>query len=191
MADSILSDMLSKYQHRQEQYSKAGKLFYSPAYEGLKGSLPIQNQQDADRADLNAKKKSIRELRDFFNQETSSVKGARRVMMEQDKLIFGVDETGKPKKRMSYSQRTNFWSLAKEFEKTKGAQNANNYREIWNFIGEMAVEEDNDRSMRSLAQRSFVTQEKLDRIQKMLEEQLRNEQPDTTPNIFSGSWNVK
>ena len=200
MTDSYLEDMLEKMHHRQDQFIKAGKMFYSPAYEGLKETLPIWDKAWMVTADINTKKKSIRALRDFFNYETSSVKGARRVMQEQDKLIFGEDEKGKPLRRMSYIERTSFWALAKEYERGNGAEYALRYRDIWNYISDLVVQKklyegwpdttvfNPDDKMRKIARNSFVTADRIAKIKELLKEQMKNEPPDTTPNIFSGSW---
>lgn len=190
MAENLLNDMLGKLHNRQDQYAKAGQLFYSPAYQKLQEGLQIWNYSQVDDANLNAKKRAIKLLRNFFNAETSTVKGARRVMIEQDKLIFGVNEKGATNNRMNYQERSKFWSIAEEYERSHGAQYALNYRTIWDVISDMVID-DRDRSMRSIAQETIITQERLEKIEKLVREQINNEEPDTTPNIFSGRWNDK
>lgn len=52
----------------------------------------------------------IMHLQEFFQARTSTVPGARKVMIEQDARIFGINEkTGKPAKRMSVEERTRMW----------------------------------------------------------------------------------
>lgn len=52
----------------------------------------------------------VMHLQEFFSARTSTVPGARKVMIEQDARIFGVNEkTGKPAKRMTVEERTRMW----------------------------------------------------------------------------------
>ena len=55
-------------------------------------------------------------LQDFFTSKTSTIPGARSVAVEQDRRIFGTSEfTNKPLKRLTYEERTSFWSAYNEF----------------------------------------------------------------------------
>jgi hypothetical protein len=82
-------------------------------------------------------------LQDFFGSETSTVPGARRVMMEQDRRIFGTSEkTGKPIKRMTLEQRTDFWAAYNEFinmEKESYIRNMGS-NTIQTFLGQIILE---------------------------------------------------
>lgn len=102
-------------------YTKTGKqspTFYSSAYENLsewigehfktRSIAPSKLKRVDAVAELQAYKK-------FFGAKSSTVAGAREIMKQQDARIFGVDASGKPLKRMTRTQRENFWSLYDEF----------------------------------------------------------------------------
>ncbi len=59
----------------------------------------------------------IANYQSFFEAETSTLEGIRAVNREQDKRIFGVDESGQPKDTLTSDERKEFWSLYSEFEK--------------------------------------------------------------------------
>lgn len=54
---------------------------------------------------------------DFFKSKTSTIEGTNKVNLEQDIRIFGVDEDGTPKKRMSNDERKEYWKVYNEFTK--------------------------------------------------------------------------
>lgn len=191
MTDSMLKDMLDKLHSRERQYSKEGRMFYSAAYENLKNKLEIWDEGDIYDKKIGQKKRAIRLLENFFNRQSSSVKGARKIMIEQDKML--ADFTGQPYTRMTRSERDAFWALADEYERTPDSKYANNYEKIWNYITDMVFEasdKDNPKSMREIARKSFVTADRLDKLKELLEEELKNAppEPDTEFNIYSGKW---
>lgn len=55
-------------------------------------------------------------LQSFFGSKTSTVVGSRKVAIETDKRIFGVDESGKPLFRMKTYESAHFWANFHAFE---------------------------------------------------------------------------
>lgn len=51
----------------------------------------------------------------FFNDKTSSIKGAIEVNRAQDVRIFGQDKRGKPLREMTDMERKRFWTVYEEF----------------------------------------------------------------------------
>lgn len=52
----------------------------------------------------------------FFNSETSTAEGIKRLNREQDARIFGVDNKGRPRSTMSKEERTLFWDTYEEYK---------------------------------------------------------------------------
>lgn len=76
------------------------------------------NKNSFNRPDLAERNRLILEIAryaKFFNDETSSEAGIRRVNRAQDISIFGADKRGNPNYTMSNEERTRFWSLYEEF----------------------------------------------------------------------------
>lgn len=55
-------------------------------------------------------------LAEFFNSETGSIEGIRRVNREQDIRIFGEDYIGRPLRQMSGEERTLYWRIYEEYK---------------------------------------------------------------------------
>lgn len=53
----------------------------------------------------------------FFNDETSTEQGIKKVNREQDERIFGTDALGRPLNTMTNQERLDFWTFYQEFEK--------------------------------------------------------------------------
>ena len=106
---------------RKKQIEKAGE--YSYALDKLKNSklknVPAsqigKGRSLKDRRNLLLQE--IARYQAVFESETSTVEGIKAINREQDARIFGVDETGQPKGKMSNEERREFWSLYEEYEK--------------------------------------------------------------------------
>lgn len=133
-------------------YTKSGKqspTFYSAAYEnfnewvqghfGIRSTAPSKMKRVEAIAELQAYKK-------FFGSKSSTVSGAREIMLQQDARIFGVDEAGKPLKRMTRKERENFWSLYDEFltSDTYAALGYANYPKLQQEIGKIVKQRRRD-----------------------------------------------
>lgn len=126
-------------------YTKAGKqspTFYSSAYEnlnewigehfGTRSTPPSKLKRVEAIAELQAYKK-------FFGAKSSTVSGAREIMLQQDVRIFGENASGKPLKRMTRKERENFWALYDEFltSDTYAALGYANYPKLQQEIGKI------------------------------------------------------
>ena len=93
-------------------------------------------------------------LQDFFESATSTVPGARRVQVEQDRRIFGVktgsgisytEKSGRPINRMNVEQRRSFWAAYMEYTSLKGEAYTRNLSDvIQQFLGEMVMDQFGD-----------------------------------------------
>lgn len=57
-------------------------------------------------------------LIDFFNAKTSTLEGIRAVNYTQDKRVFGVDESGRPLRRMTNDERKVYWDLYDKYKES-------------------------------------------------------------------------
>lgn len=55
-------------------------------------------------------------LQEFFGAKTSTVVGARKVAIEVDRRVFGVDESNRPLFRMKKDEAAHFWANYHAFE---------------------------------------------------------------------------
>lgn len=137
-AAEMLRQFREKFQYRQKAFDRAGKNVYSPALEKMEGYYERNGVQSPESMNVNRIRSELFHIQEFFNSKTADVKGARKVMRDQDASIFGVDSKGRPLKRMSIEERTEFWSTYEEFLKTyKNAEAMYGSDRIKQFLGDV------------------------------------------------------
>lgn len=202
-AEKILRDMLKKVGSRERQFREAGDTVYSSALdtltknifedEVLRGHVTKQGEWSISKIDvkkekINDKKKLIRQIRNFLNSKTATVKGARRVSRDQDLMIFGSNDSGRPLYRLTSEERTEFWSVYEEFQRTYPSAGVE-YRYLMQRIGEEIISDRKKGVFGRFTQGGFVSASRLAELyEKMNRERLENA-PDIEPNVFSGRWN--
>ena len=139
-ARKILGEVRKKYSTRAKQLDKNAEKVYSPAKQKMDDWLSKHRQVAISKTSLKNARKELFRMREFFRADTSTVQGARRVMREQDKMLFGETASGRPKKRMTTSQRTKYWSLYNDFLKTnKTAAYIFGYKTVQRIMAEVVV----------------------------------------------------
>ena len=114
----LLKAFREKFRMREKAFSRAGKNVYSPALDKMQTYYRDNGVQPTETMTRNKAQAELFRIQEFFNAQTGDVKGARRIMREQDARIFGVNERGTPLKRMTIEERTLFWSTYEEFMKS-------------------------------------------------------------------------
>lgn len=142
-ARSLLRQARAAYEKQEKTFSKYKDSVWSPAVEKMQDYYEDTGKNSISKMRLSKVQNELFRLQDFFGSETSTVPGARRVMLEQDRRIFGTNEkTGKPIKRMSLDQRTDFWAAYNEFvnmEKESYIRNMGS-NTIQTFLGQIIIE---------------------------------------------------
>ena len=137
-AAETLRQFREKFRYRQKAFKKKKKNVYSPALEKMEGYYDRNGVQSPESMNVNRIRSELFHIQEFFNSKTADVKGAREVMRNQDASIFGVDSKGRPLKRMSIEERTEFWSTYEEFLKTfKNAEAIYGSDRIKQFLGDV------------------------------------------------------
>ena len=123
-------------------FSKYKNSVYSPALEKMQSYYDDAGKQNISNMRVSKMRNELFRLQDFFNSDTSTVPGARKVAIEQDKRIFGETEKGKAKKRMTLEQRTNFWAAYNEFINLNSEAYVRNMgsNTIQQYLGQMVLE---------------------------------------------------
>lgn len=104
------------YDKQEDIFKKYEKSIYSPAFDKMQNFYDTKGKRGVSRMRKSDLTREAERLYDFFNSDTSTVAGVKRLYAEQDKTIFGEDEeTGKPVKRLTFAQRTAFFSAYNEF----------------------------------------------------------------------------
>lgn len=109
----IIDRMRQSFDRKAKTFEKHDEV-YSYAYENQKIRYGA-SRKDTDDMSINALRKEAYELQSFFKSKTQTLKGTREVERQQDILIFGADEKGRPRNHMSVAERTKFWEFYNEF----------------------------------------------------------------------------
>lgn len=105
----------SAYKRRVQAFKRRNII--SHAQLALERDLPTEyKEKPVKQMSRNALILDFYRYANFFNAESSSIKGALKINREQDARIFGVDEKGKLRKTMTDSERTEFWDLYDDFK---------------------------------------------------------------------------
>lgn len=113
---SMIRQARELYNRQARTFSRYEDTVYSPALERMEDYFDEKGKKPISRMKVNELRAELFKIQDFFESKTSTVPGARKVAIEQDINIFGVNEkTGRPVHRMSISERTAFWSAYSEF----------------------------------------------------------------------------
>ena len=100
------------YKRRVGSFKRKGLI--SHAQLALEKTLPPKQRKISDMS-RNQLILEVARYSKFFNDETSTEKGIRRVNKEQDIRIFGKDKRGRPLRTMSPEERIDYWDLYDEF----------------------------------------------------------------------------
>lgn len=175
---SLLKQARSIYDKKTEILDKYSEKVYSPAKEKMDAYYKASGKPSPSKISRNRAYNEIFQIQNFFNAKTSTLKGAREVMRDQDARIFGLTKSGRPKKRMTTEQRTRFWELYEDFISTnKTAEYVFGYSNIWQELGNIVIK--------------GKSGDKLELFETLEERLLKNQETGTgfgTDTVFSGEW---
>lgn len=174
---------------RQKYNTRKGQLYgtWSPALDKMEVYYNENGQTPASRISRNKAINELFNLQSFLSAETSTERGARRVMLEQDIRIFGQTSRGLPKHRMTIEQRSKFWEIYNRFIETNQlATTMYTSAKIIQFLGEIQTGAGSSQLDWSIDDFNDWIEE-LDRRQREEEE----DNGFTTANVFSGRWTPK
>lgn len=179
---NLLGEARKKYSVRAKSLKRVSDKIYSPALEAMERYYKDVGVQSTEKVSRNRAYNELFNIRQFFNAKSSDVKEARKINIEQDKMLFGVTKSGRAKFRMDTKQRKKFWDLYDDFtEFSKTAETAFGYQNIWSELATIVVEQ------------PYLINDKL-AVFNLLENRLNHEKSerregfDKDNTAFSGSW---
>jgi len=106
----LLRGARNAFKAQEATFKKYESSVWSPALEKMQAYYEDSTQRPISKMNRNQMLGEAMHLQEFFSAKTSTVPGARKVMIEQDQRLFGINEkTGKPAKRLSVEERTRMW----------------------------------------------------------------------------------
>jgi len=176
----LLRKIRAKYNTRAKQLEKVSSSVYSPALAGMEDFYERVGKKAPSKMTRNQILNEIFNLQGFFQAESSTVAGARKIQREQDIRIFGETPSGRPKKRMTLKQREKFWSIYNEFISTfKTAEYLYGSNKIQQYLGQYLIS----------SKKVDVDMDTLYNLESLLrDEQEEIYNGDYSGSVFSGTW---
>ena len=112
---NLLGEARKKYSVRAKSLKRVSDKIYSPALEAMERYYEDVGVQSTEKVSRNRAYNELFNIRQFFNAKSSDIKEARKINIEQDKMLFGVTKSGRAKFRMDTKQRKKFWDLYDDF----------------------------------------------------------------------------
>lgn len=126
----------------QEKVLQRQKNLYSFALDKMQDYYSENDKQNVNSMRVNKMRNELFRLQEFFGSQSSTVPGARKINIEQDRRIFGTDSRGRPKARMSQEQREAFWATYTQFAEFVGEAYMRRMgsNRIQQYLGDMVQE---------------------------------------------------
>ena len=188
-AAEMLKQFREKFRFREKAFQRAGKNVYSPALEKMDEYYQRNGVQSPETMNVNKIRSELFHIQEFFNSDTADVKGARKVMREQDARIFGTNERGTPKYRMTIEERTKFWETYNEFVNTfKNYESIYGSDRIQQFLGEITASGRKEKGIFKKGEIGLM--QTMSKLQKKLKEDAQGEDWRASRNVLTGRWPV-
>ena len=138
----LLRGVRNLFKQQEKTFKRYEKSVFSPALEKMRDFYEDRGKNAPSRMNMNQMRNEVFKLQEFFEADTSTVPGARRVQAEQDRRIFGTDSRGRAKNRMTVEERTNFWTVFEEYKKMRPADVLEQSNIVQQAIGQILIEND-------------------------------------------------
>lgn len=112
----ILKEARAMYEKQSKTFEKYEGKTYSHAYKLMEDYYKEHDVASVSRVKIQEAKAELVRLQEFFRSKGSTLAGARKISIEADRRIFGVDEKNRPLHRMTVDQSKDFWKAYNEFK---------------------------------------------------------------------------
>ena len=138
----LLRGVRNLFNQQEKTFKRYEKSVFSPALNKMRDFYEDIGKNAPSRMNMNQMRNEVFKLQEFFEADTSTVPGARRVQAEQDRRIFGTDSRGRAKNRMTVEERTNFWTVFEEYKKMRPADVLEQSNIVQQAIVQILIEND-------------------------------------------------
>lgn len=137
----LIRGIRNLFSQQEKTFNKYDQTVYSPALDKMKDYYEDRGKKAPSKMNVNQMRSELFRLQEFFDSDTSTVPGARRVQAEQDRRIFGTDKRGRPKYRMTVQQRSDLWKVFEEYKKLRPSDVLEQSNIIQQAVGQILIEE--------------------------------------------------
>ena len=137
----LIRGVRNLFSQQEKTFNKYDQTVYSPALDKMKDYYEDRGKKAPSKMNVNQMRSELFRLQEFFDSDTSTVPGARKVQAEQDRRIFGTDKRGRPKYRMTVQQRSDLWKVFEEYKKLRPSDALEQSNIIQQAVGQILIEE--------------------------------------------------
>ena len=137
----LIRGVRNLFSQQEKTFNKYDQTVYSPALDKMKEYYEDRGKKAQSKMNVNQMRSELFRLQEFFDSDTSTVPGARKVQAEQDRRIFGTDKRGRPKYRMTVQQRSDLWKVFEEYKKLRPSDALEQSNIIQQAVGQILIEE--------------------------------------------------
>ena len=185
----FLRGVRNLYTQQASKFERYKETVYSPAKQKVEAYYDTHDQGALSRMNINEMRGEAFKLQEFFQADTSTVPGARKVMKEQAVRIFGEDSRGRAKYRPTTDQWSAIWNLYSEYKNMRPADVFDNSTKVQQAVGQVimnAIKQGHDLD---------ISADKLQQVANLIEEQqnrfhweMSNVDYGEEDLVFSGEW---
>ena len=175
--EGYVRQLRSSYKRRVGSFKRNGLVSYAQI--SFEDSTPPGRKVQLTKMSRNQLLLEYYRYAKFFNDETSSIEGIKRVNRQQDERIFGVNSRGLPKTQMTPEERSRYWRLYDEFKNQFPQWASQPYSEDEQKVLAQAMFGDD-----GFNKMTFV--QKLERMEQLMQERQTLLNLEDVPNVLSG-----
>lgn len=143
---ALLRGARQLYTQQEKVLNRYAQQVYSHAHELMKDYYKENGMRSVSRMRQSELRGEVFRLQEFFDSQSATVPGARKIALEQDLRIFGGDkEKRRPSRRMTVDERRNFWDAYDEYKNMHSESYIRNMgsNSIQQMLSQIAVESAN------------------------------------------------
>lgn len=184
--ESYVRKLQAGYKRRVGSFKRKDLVSYAQI--SLEKSLPKRKPVQLTKMTRNQLLLEFARYSKFFSDVTSTEEGIRKVNKEQDLRIFGEDGKGRPVRKMTSSEREDYWDLYDEFyNQFKDDKAKYSSETVQQMLGDAVFGD-------YLNEDGYISpnvdlQKFLDKVAEKVLNKQRNENIRSVPNVYSGRGN--
>lgn len=172
---SMVRTLRTGYMRRVASFNKKDLVSYAQI--SLEGTMSGSQDKPLKNMTRNQLILEFSRYSKFFRDETSTEAGIRKVNLDQDRRVFGMDSFGNPLRTMSNEERSRFWRLYDEYINQQPLATAK--------YGSESVQQQLADVMFTEKQNKTIM-EILNQVENDLQDTYLKQQGGSVPNVFSG-----
>lgn len=125
---------------QEKVFERNKEKVYSPALDKMRDFYEDRGKKAPSKMNMNQMRGEAFRLQEFFQADTSTVPGARKVLRDQSIRIFGTDSRGRPRYTPTVEQWTKIWKLFSEYKNLRPADVLEQSNIVQQAVGSVVID---------------------------------------------------